>query len=103
MRYNHPPTPARSGAPMRNDPDTEFQLKLVKFHTRLEEIEEKWGVEPADPRTVKYVVALPDIAFASEIAATTFCAWLNETGQAAESFDLMWSTVQNTEFFHQPH
>lgn len=88
---------------MNNLTDTEFQLKPVKFYTDFEEVGEKWGVEPADPRTVEYVVALPDVQFSSEEAARAFCAWLNETGQAGDFFDLMWDTIRKPSPLTQSH
>ena len=71
----------------------DFYLKPYKFPTKFEEIDEKWGLEPADPQSVDYLMPLPDIQFSSEEAATVFCAWLNDTNQAGDFFDLMWDTV----------
>lgn len=88
---------------MSQHTDMEFHLKPVKFRTHFEEVDEKWGVEPADPRTVEYVVALPEVQFSSEEAATIFCTWLNNTGQAGNFFDLMWDTVRQPSPLHQSH
>lgn len=88
---------------MNNLTDSEFQLKPVKFRTNFDEVDERWGVEPAAPRTVEYVIALPEVQFSSEEAALAFCAWLNETGQAGDFFDLMWDTVRKPKPLHQSH
>ncbi len=71
----------------------DFHLKPIKFPTKFEEIDEHWGVEPADPRSVNHLMPLPDIRFSSGEAATAFCAWLNSTKQAGDFFDLMWDTA----------